>query len=404
MLYYYTARNADGLFVRGSLQAATAPEAMALLSNRGLFVSLLDGEASIRGALSGIFQIRPLSQNAIIALFRSLATLTHAGVSLSRSLAICIEQTGDARLREALGGIAAELQNGRALSAAMLTRPREFSQLAAASVQAGEQSGKLDEILVRLAAGLERDHRLRKKLAAALTYPAVVLAATLGVTVLLLTTTVPVFDTMYEQLRVQPPPVLRILVFAGETLKSGMFVLIAACATGALTVVTVRLRTSRRAASVIESIQFRIPAIGTIARKAGAARLARLLGMLLGCGISLHSAIPIVAQATESARFRTSVEALRRSLFEGSSIAPALEASGLYDSFFVQLVRVGEETGTVGEMLLRIADYYELEVEAALQQLGTALEPVLIVVLGGIVGTIAAAIFIPLYSLIGSIK
>jgi len=404
VLYYYSARSADGLFVRGSLQAATALEALSVLSNRGLFVSVLDEDVSIRGALSGILQIRPLSQNDIVAFYRSLATLTHAGVSLSRSLAICAEQTADSRLREALNGIAAELQNGRALSDAMLTRPREFSTLAAASVKAGEQSGKLDEMLLRLAGGLERDHMLRKKLAAALTYPAVVLAATVSVTALLLTTTVPVFETMYDQLRVQIPPVLRILVAAGEMLKSGSFILIAMCAAGFLAFFIVHLRTSARTALVVETIQFGFPVIGTIARKAGAARLARLLGMLLGCGVSLHSAIPIVSQATSSARFRASAEALRRSLFEGSSISPALESSGLYDSFFIQLVRVGEETGTVGEMLLRIAEYYELDVEAALQQLGTALEPVLIVVLGSIVGTVAAAIFIPLYSLIGSIK
>ncbi len=283
-------------------------------------------------------------------------------------------------------------------------RPREFSRLAAASVAAGEQSGKLDEILIRLAAGLERDHALHKKLTAALTYPAVVLAATLGVAALLLTTTVPVFENMYEQLRVEAPPVLRILVSAGAMLKSGMFIPIAACVAGLLSITIVHVRTNRRAACALESLQFGFPMIGAIARKAAAARVARLLGMLLGCGMSLHSAIPIVAQATQSSRFRLSIEALRHSLFEGSSISPALAASGLYDSFFVQLIRAGEETGTVGEMLLRVAEYYELDVEAALQQIGTALEPTLIVVLGGIVGTIAAAIFIPLYSLIGSIK
>ncbi len=404
MLYYYSARSEDGIFVRGSLQVATAREALALLSNRGLFVSFIDEGSSVRGALSSILQMRPPSQNAIVAFFRSLATLMHAGVSLPRSLAICAEQTGDSRLREALNGIAAELRNGRALSEALLMRPGEFSQLAAASVKAGEHSGKLDEILLRLAAGLERDHMLRRKLAAALTYPAVVLAATLGVTTLLLTTTVPVFQTMYEQLRVEVPTILRILVSAGEMLKSGSFILTATCAAGVLAVVALRSRASSGIAWALESIQFGLPVIGVIARKAGAARFARLLGMLLECGISLHSAVPIVTQATQSSRFRTSAEALGRSLFEGSPISPALEESGLYDSFFVQLVRVGEETGTVAEMLLRIAEYYELDVEAALQQLGTALEPALIIVLGSIVGTIAAAIFIPLYSLIGSIK
>jgi len=404
VLYYYSARSADGNFVRGSVQAGSTPAALALLSNRGLFVSFLDVNGSIGGTFSGALQMRPVSQGAIVALFRSLATLMRAGVSLSRSLAICVEQTADSRLREALMGIAAELENGRSLSEAMLTRPREFSHLTAATVKAGEQSGALDVILVRLAAGLERDHMLRKKLAAALTYPAVVLLATLGVTVLLLTTTVPSFQNMYQQLRVEAPPLLQILVSVGGMLKSQIFVLTAMGTAGAFGIAAIRLWPSPRISLFVENVQLRLPIVGGIAKKAGAARLARLLGMLLGCGVSLHAAIPIVSEATQSARFRASTEALRRSLFEGSAISPALQASGLYDSFFGQLVRVGEEAGTVGDMLLRIAEYYEVDVVTALQQLGTALEPALIIVLGGIVGTVAAAIFIPLYSLIGSIK
>lgn len=386
------------------MQASTELEALAVLGNRGLFVSFLEESLSVGGALSSFLQARPLSQNAVVAFFRSLATLTRAGVSLSRSFAICIEETSDPRLREALRGIAAELQNGRSLSEALLTRPREFTHFAVASIRAGEQGGALDEILLRLAAGLERDHLLRKKLASALTYPATVLLAAIGVSVLLLTTTVPIFQSMYAQLRIEVPPLLRILVYAGGLLKSGSFIAMAACTAAVAGVLAIGFRKTARIAACLEAVQLALPIVGAIVKKAATARMARLLGMLLSCGVSINAAVPIIEQATQGPRFRSSVEALRQSLFEGSSIAAPLEASGLYDSFFVQLVRVGEETGTVGDMLLRIAEYYELEVEAALQQLGTALEPVLIIFLGGIVGAIAAAIFIPLYSLIGSIK
>lgn len=404
MLYYYSARSADGGFVRGSLRAAGTPEALSALSNRGLFVSLLEQDASAVGALLRAFQVRPVSQDAVVTFFRSLATLIRAGVSLARSLAICVEQCCDARLREALRGIADELRSGRALSDAMLSRPREFSPVAAASIKAGEQSGSLDEILMRLAAGLERERKLRKKLSVALTYPVIVLIACIGVSVLLLTTTVPIFNTMYEQLRVPIPPLLRILVWAGELLKNGAFILAVACMAAAAVIGVIPLRSNRRAASILESLQLGLPIVGPIAKRASAARISRLLGMLLSCGVSLHAALPILGEATQSPRFRASLEALQRAVFAGSALSPALESSGLYDMFFIQLVRAGEETGTVGEMLLRIAEQYEFDVEAALAQLGSALEPALIVVLGGVVGLIAAAIFIPLYSLIGSIK
>jgi type IV pilus assembly protein PilC len=404
MLYYYAARSSDGVLLRGSLQATNAQEALSVLNNRGLFVSLLDESASVRGLVSGILQMRPVSQNAVVAFFRSLATLTRAGVSLSRSITICAEQTGDSRLREALRGVAAELQNGRSLSEAMLTRPREFSHLAAASIKAGEQSGTLDEMLAQLATGLERDRALRKKLVSALTYPAIVLVATVGIVLLVLTTTVPIFQNMYEQLRVEMPPVLQILVSAGALLRSSSFMAVVAGTLCTIVLVAIGLREDQRGARLFEALELALPIAGTIVKKAATGRFARLLGMLLSCGVSINDAIPIVAQATHGPRFRSSVEALRRSLYEGSPIAPSLEACELYEPFFIQLVRVGEETGTVSEMLLKIADYYELEVEAALQQLGTALEPILIILLGGIVGAIAAAVFIPLYSLIGSIK
>lgn len=404
MVYYYTARGADGTLLRGSFQAANADQALDALANRGLFVSFLDGGASAGGAVAQFIQWRPLSPTAIVAFFRSLATLVRVGVSLSRSLAICAEQTGDSRLREAVRGVAAELQNGRSLSEAVATRPREFSPLAVASIRAGEQSGRLDEILARLAAGLERDRGLRKKVESALTYPGIVVMATIGVSVLLLTTTVPVFQSMYKQLRVEVPPILGVLISAAALLRSVTFIVGAAFAAAAGAIIIVTLRGRQRSASFIEAVQLSLPVIGTMVKKAAAARVARLLGMLLGCGVSIHAAIPIVSQATQGPRFRASVEALGRSLFEGSSITTPLLASGLYDTFFVQLIRVGEETGTVGEMFLRVADYYELDIETALQQLSATLEPVLIVVLGGIVGTIAAGVFIPLYSLIGSIK
>jgi len=267
VLYYYSARSADGVLVRGSLRAAGAAEALSALSSRGLFVSFLEREASAAGTLLCAFQMRPVSQDAIVAFFRSLATLMRAGVPLSRSLAICVDQAGDTRLQEALRGIAAELQNGRALSDAMRARPREFSAIVSASIKAGEQSGALDEILIRLAAGLERERALRKKLAGALTYPLIVLVAALGVCVLLLTTTLPIFVTMYQQLRVEIPPLLRVLISAGDLLKSPAFFPALTCVAAVAVIAARSLRPGQRA-SVLQNLQLALPVIGPVVRKA----------------------------------------------------------------------------------------------------------------------------------------
>ncbi len=404
MLYYYTARDSAARFVRGSLEAANVTDALAALGSRTLFISSLDAAVTVRGTFSSMFQLGSVSQQALVAFFRSLATLVRAGVSLPRSLSVCIDQCSDNRLGEALRSIASEIKAGLSLSESMLKHPREFSPLSIGAIKTGECGGKLDEVLGRLAGTLERDRILRKKLTASLTYPCIVVSATIVVTWLLLTTTIPIFENMYLQLQVQMPPILRVLVAAGGILRSTGLVagLIAGVCCAAVGLA--RYGQSVHGAATIEKIQFALPIVGTIVRKAGIARLARLLGMLLGCGISLHEAIPIVVQATGSPRLCTSLEWLQHSLAEGSSIAAPLQASGMYDSLFIQLVRVGEETGAIDEMLLRVAEYYELDVETALQQLGSALEPLMIVVLGGIVGAVAAAVFIPLYSLIGSMK
>lgn len=404
MLYYYTARSPEGRFLRGSLEASTLPDAMTALRNRTLFVSSLEGAGTLRGRWAAMFALGSVSQAGLVACFRSLATLVRAGVSLPRCLSVCIEQCSDSRLRETLQAVSIEIQDGLSLSEAMLRHPREFSSLLAGSVKAGEQGGALDEVLERLASALERDRNVRKRIAASLTYPGIVACATLGVIWLLLSTSVPMFRNMYAQLHIAVPPILNALINVSTFAQSGgVWVAFAFLVCGA-GVVILQYSTSAGGAATIEKMQLSLPVIGVILRKACLGRLARMLGTLLACGVNLQAALPVVAEVAGASRYRASIESLAGSLSEGSSIAEPLAASGLYDALFLQLVRVGEETGSIDEMLVRIADYYEADVEIALQQLGTALEPVMIIVLGAVVGAVAAAVFIPLYSFIGNIK
>ncbi|HET9392961.1 MAG TPA: type II secretion system F family protein [Candidatus Rubrimentiphilum sp.] len=377
---------------------------MTALRNRTLFVSSLEDAATARGRCAGILQLGSVSQGALVACFRSLATLVRAGVSLPRCLGVCIEQSGDRRLRETLRAVAIEIQDGLSLSEAMQRHPRVFSRLLIGTIKAGEQGGALDVVLERLAGALERDRSVRKRIAASLTYPGIVAAATVVVICLLLTTTIPMFASMYAQLHVAVPPLLSALIAFSTALRSAGAWLTIGLAGGAAVLAVLQLRNTAKGRAAIEDAQLALPVIGAILRKASLGRFARMLGTLLACGVNLHSALPVVAEVAGSPRYRASVESLSLSLARGSSIAEPLAASRLYDALFLQLVRVGEETGAIDEMLLRIADYYELDVEIALQQLASALEPVMILFLGGVVGAVAAAVFIPLYSFIGNIK
>ncbi|HEV2262069.1 MAG TPA: type II secretion system F family protein [Candidatus Rubrimentiphilum sp.] len=404
MVFHYTARNPEGRRLRGSVEALTQSDALTILRTRAIVVTTLECSATLKGAIASAIGWMPVSHQAIVTLFRSLATLTRAGVPLRRGLTICAQECRDRRLRETLEAVGADVESGLSLSEAMVRRPKDFSKLAVAMIEAGERGGVLDEVLERLAHMCERDREVRKKVRAALTYPAIVAITAAGVLLLLLTAVVPVFRAMYQQLGVTVPPMLHLLIALSSALRSPASWFGGAVLGAGL--VTFAIIYSRSAAGMqrLGALRLHIPLVGSVLRKAEIARLARMLGTLLSCGVNLHQALPVVSAIASGHEFAQSVDALGRSISDGSSIAQPLRASGLYDEIFLQLVRVGEETGRLDAMLLKIASYYELDVETALQTLGTALEPVLIVLLGGAVAFVAAAIFVPLYTLIGNIK
>jgi type IV pilus assembly protein PilC len=220
----------------------------------------------------------------------------------------------------------------------------------------------------------------------------------------LLTSIVPMFRSMYEQLHVPLPPITSALIALGTSLHSHELWGCTTLTAIALAYVSLRLRGTERGALILESVLLALPVAGAIARKSTIARLARMLGTLLRSGVGLVAALDVVTDVVTSTRYRQSIAELRQSLREGSLVSEPLARTGLYEPVFLQMLRVGEETGALDAMLLRIADYYDLDVETMLGALGSTLEPAMILLLGGAVGFIVAAIFIPLYTLIGNIK
>jgi len=403
-VFYYTARDSRGTLICGSLQAGTPSDALAHLRTRALFVTSLASAGGARGALAAALQVRTVSRGRFAALFRALWTLIRAGVPMARALEVTIAQCTDSGLREALQSVLHDIGNGLALSDAMARRPREFPRLFVSMVRAGELGGALDEVLERIADVLERERAMRKRLAAALTYPLIVACAALFLVVFLVTTIVPMFDSMYEQLHVPLPGMTAALIALGTALRSPLLwlaiALCAACACAA----ALRIRHAAGSRSTLESLLLSMPVAGVLMKKSNAGRLARLLGTLLRCGVGLAAALEIVPDVMTSVRYAESVRLLRAALREGSTIGEPLARSGLYEPVFIQMVRVGEETGTLDTMLLRIADYYDLDCETMLTALSSMVEPAMILLLGGAVGFIVAAIFIPLYTLIGNIR
>jgi type IV pilus assembly protein PilC len=403
-LYYYTARDTHGAFVRGSIEAGTASAALASLRTRALYVTSLESAATARGTIAAALQIGGVSRNSLVAFFRSFSTLIRAGVPMRRSLDVTIEECSDPRLREALRSVVCDIENGLALSDALARHPKEFPRLFVAMIRAGELGGVLDDVLERIANVVERDQAARKRVSAALTYPGIVACAAVALILFLITTIVPMFRQMYDQMHVPLPAITSGLISVGTALRSPSVWLAIGIAALALMLVVVRLRASEHGAMILESIGLWLPVAGTIARKSTIARFARMLGTLLHSGVGLVAALDVVTDVVTSAQYRQSIADLRKALREGATVSDPLAATGLYEPMFIQMLRVGEETGALDSMLLRIADYYDLDVETMLTALGSMLEPAMILLLGGAVGFIVAAIFIPLYTLIGNIK
>jgi type IV pilus assembly protein PilC len=401
--YAYQARNIEGGAIAGSMVADSTEAVVARLRARALYVTWVGESTSLRARASNVRALGSPGKEPLATFFRAFATLLGAAMPIQRALEITIERCADPRLGEALRAVAAEVEAGQSLASAMRTRPRDFDELHIALIEAGEAGGMLDAVLERLSTILERDRALRKKLGAALAYPAIVLAAALGLVVFLVTAIVPTFSALFAQLGVELPAPTRLLLAAGAFLSNPL-VALAAAATGAA-FAAAGLRYSRRLPeSAIERFLLSLPILGSLRRGAIVARVTRTLGSLLHSGVDILRAFEVAAPVSGSALFAQALLDVRTSLRDGEGVASRMQRCGLFDPFVVGLVRVGEESGTLDAMFLKIAEYYETDVDAGVTTLGATLEPILIVAIGALVGAITASVFIPLYSVIGQIR
>lgn len=404
MVFYYQARRPDGLRVTGSIGAETREAAMAHLRARGLFVTLLETARTARGVVAGIAATLTRSVASRSAFFRSFATLVGVGISIKRALDTLVAESRDPNFAEALRSICADVESGTSLSAAMERHPGDFSPVVVSMVAAGEAAGNLAGSLQAVAELEERNRALRKRVLSALSYPAVVALAALGLVLFLIADTMPAFAGMFEQMRVPVPPVTRALIVAGVALRSPqLWVVGAGCVT---TIVAVALRYTKSTqawALALDRATLQLPLVGGLLRKTLVVRFARTLGSLLSAGVDVVASLE-TSTHVGGRTFREALKGSVESLRAGNPFAAPLEASGLFDGTFLLLVRVGEESGTLDAMLLRIAAYYEVDVETGLAALTGVVEPALICVLGAAIGTIVASIIVPLYSMIGSIK
>lgn len=344
------------------------------------------------------FLRKKVSQGEVAIFTRQFSVMLDAGLPLVQCLQAIGEQHPNLAFRKVLEQVRIDVESGSTLSAAMAKHPRTFDSLYTNMIAAGETGGILDTILQRLAAFIEKIVKLKRALRSAMIYPGIILSIAVIVVAVILWKVVPVFRTLFEGFNVQLPLPTRIVIGLSSFIGNyGVFVL-AALGVGLFGVRSYYRTENGRL--VIDRLLLRIPVLGDIFRKIGVARFTRTLATLLSSGVAILEALEITASTAGNAILEGTIRRIRRNIEEGKSINEPMRESKFFPPMVTQMVAVGESTGELDTMLVKVADYYEDEVDVTVANLLTILEPVMLVFLGVIVGGIVISMYLPLFKLI----
>lgn len=333
----------------------------------------------------------------VVTFTRELATLSNAGLSLIKALVSLRDQLPEGRFRFVLTGVVEGVERGDSLSESMARFPKVFPRVYVNMVRSGEVSGSLDDILKRLATLLEKQQRLRKRVASALIYPAFVLGMAIIILAVLMIFVVPTFTKMFADLGSDLPRATKILIATSNVFVNYWILLIVGAIALGYTIKYMLVIPFIK--YYVDIVVLRIPVFGKLASRVTIARFSRTLGTLLNSGVSILSALSIVKEATTNIVYANSIPKIMDSVKEGESLALMMERTGIYPNLVVKMVGVGEETGQLSDMLLKVADNYEEDVDVLIGSLSSLMEPLLIVIMGLIVGFIVIAMFLPLFNI-----
>ncbi|MDR7416831.1 MAG: type II secretion system F family protein [Armatimonadota bacterium] len=399
-VFQYTARDQMGRVITGVLEAENGAQVASRLREMGLFITAIEPLRTGPGEARGLLDLlRGISLRELALMSRQFATMVNSGLSLVRALSILEQQATNPKLRRILAQVRADVEQGRALADAMAKHPQAFSSLYVNMVRAGEAGGVLDDVLQRLSTFLEKEYALRQKIRSAMVYP-VILAVVATLALLFMTVfIIPQFVVFYRELNVGDLPVpTQILMWVSLMIRSFWYLWVPALALGAYGL----RRWIRTPAGKAwwDRAKLHLPLFGPLVQKAILARFARTLGTLLGAGVPLLQAFEVTGKAVDNVVVEEGIQKVRSSIREGESIAVPLSSIQLFPPMVVQMVRVGEEAGNLDEMLVKVADFYDTEVEATVGALASTLEPTMIVFMAAVVGAMVISLYLPIFKLV----
>ncbi|MBL0927170.1 MAG: type II secretion system F family protein [Phycisphaerales bacterium] len=426
--YQYEALDKSGKQTKGTIEAATSEEAIQRIKQQTLFPTSIreqkvkkteqkgavDGKKATKKSGGGLtLPFAKVKTKHLTVFTRQLSTLQDAGLPLLRSLQILEGQQRPGKLKSVLQGVTEDVEGGASLSEAMAKHPRAFNTLYTKMVAAGEVGGVLDVILQRLADFMEKAQKLKRKVIGALFYPAAVILVAVLIVTGIMYFIIPKFQEIFADFGVTLPTLTQVLIKCSNWVagnyptKGAMYMPGAVYVLIGIPIVVVGfklIRWTKFGKAATDTTLLYTPILGGLVRKSVIARFTRTLGTLIAAGVPILEAINITKETSGNYVFEKALGKVHDSIREGETFAEPLRQSKTCDAIVVNMIDVGEETGDLDTMLLKIADNYDDEVDVAVSSLVSLLEPLLVIVLGGIVGTIVVAMFLPLVAMIEGLQ
>jgi len=394
--FAYTARSAGGELKSATIEAASKDDVISQLRRQRLTLVKIEDEAKKKRKRLGRIKTRD-----IVIFTRQFSTMINSGLPLVQALDILSKQTDNPSLASVTREVVFDVESGHTLADALRKHPKAFSELYVNMVAAGEAGGILDTILMRLATFMEKNDALIRKVKGAMIYPGVIMSvAFIAVTTLLLFV-IPVFQDLFGSVGLALPLPTRVVIGASKLLKSYWW-LFGAIIAGSVTAL-MKYYTTPNGKLNIDRMLLNVPILGGVLRKSAVSRFTRTLGTLISSGVSILDGLEITAKTAGNRVIQDAIMASRASIAGGDTIAQPLAKSKVFPPMVISMISVGEQTGGLDEMLSKIADFYDEEVDAAVTGLLAALEPLMIVFLGVIVGGMVVAMYLPIFDMINAV-
>ena len=396
-IYVWKARTRQGTLKKGEIEAINDQAVMAQLRSQLLMpVTVKEKPKDVTEYLK--FFKQGIKIRELVIFTRQFATMIDAGLPLVQCLDILAEQNPNKRFKEIIRNVRQDVEQGATFAESLRKHPKPFDSLYVNLVQAGEVGGILDTILNRLAVYLEKADALARKVKGAMVYPTTVLVVAIGVVVLMLVKVIPVFAKMFEDFGGDLPGPTQMVISMSEFMQQWIWLVLIILIGGAYAFFTAR-RKNPRFRRATDATFLKMPIFGPLLQKVAVARFTRTLGTMIASGVPILDGLEIVARTAGNMVIEEALMDVRSAISEGKTIAEPLQESGVFPGMVVQMIAVGEETGAMESMLSKIADFYDDEVDSAVDALTSLLEPVMMVFLGGTVGGLLIAMYLPIFKI-----